>query len=309
MKPASLLVVGLVAALAACSRNSNPAGTVEPHKNGRLQIAVANYPLAYFAERIGSTEVDVIYPVPSDVDPAFWQPKDEEIAKFQRADMIVMNGATYSKWAEKATLPDDKIVDTSGGFKDRFIQVKSAVTHSHGKQGTHSHDGTAFTTWLDFQQAISQAEAICSALQKLKPESIEMFALNFDTLKRDILELDTRMVGAGKKLNGLPVVASHPVYQYWARRYAVNLQAVLWEPEEVPTEAQMADMKGILANHPAKVMIWEGEPAAESVEKMKALGVTSVVFDPCANTPEKGDWLAMMKTNVAGIESYVGSLK
>jgi zinc transport system substrate-binding protein len=291
--------------LASCAPRSAPAPSAAEPTSSRLRLAAANYPLAYFAQRIGSTEVEVIYPVPSDVDPAFWQPKDDDVAKFQKADLILMNGATYSKWAEKVTLPEDKIVDTSAGFKDRFIIVKSAVTHSHGKQGEHSHDGTAFTTWIDFEQAIAQAEAICASLQKLKPESIEMFALNFDLLKRELLGLDTRMMAIGKKLAERPLVASHPIYQYWARRYQINLQAVLWEPEEVPTEAQMEELKAILSRHAAKLMIWEGEPAAESVSKLKQLGVEGTVFDPCANTPEKGDWLSVMEANLKALEAFI----
>ena len=299
----ALLLVAFV--MTSCAPRSGPAPSAAEPTSSRLRVAAANYPLAYFGQRIGSTEVEVIYPVPSDVDPAFWQPKDDDVAKFQKADLILMNGATYSKWAEKVTLPEDKMVDTSAGFKDHFIVVKSAVTHSHGKQGEHSHDGTAFTTWIDFEQAIAQAEAVCAGLQKLKPESIEMFALNFDLLKRELLGLDSRMMVVGKKLEGRPIVASHPIYQYWARRYQINLQAVLWEPEEVPTDAQMEELKAILSSHPAKLMIWEGEPAAESVSKLKQLGLAGVVFDPCANTPDKGDWLTTMEGNLKGLEAQI----
>jgi zinc transport system substrate-binding protein len=200
------------------------------------------------------------------------------------------------------TLPESKLVDTSSSFRDRFIIVKDTATHSHGKQGEHSHEGAAFTTWLDFQQAIAQADAVCDALKRLKPESVEHFALNFDDLKKDLLALDSRMLAVGRKLANQPVVASHPVYQYWARRYAINLRAVLWEPEEAPTDSQMEDLRKILATHPAKWMVWEGEPAAESVAKIKMLGLDSVVFDPCGNAPDKGDFLSVMKENVAAIE-------
>ena len=184
--------------------------------------------------------------------------------------------------------------------------MKDAFTHSHGKQGEHSHNGTPFTTWIDFQQAIAQADAICAAFQKLMPESIEMFALNYDLLKKELLTLDSRMESIGKKIAGQPIVASHPVYQYWARRYGINLKHVLWEPEEVPDDAQMEDLKKILSAHPAKWMVWEGEPAKESVEKIKALGLSSVVFDPCANTPDKGDWRDRMEANVKGMEKLAG---
>ena len=214
-----------------------------------------------------------------------------------------MNGAGYSKWADKVTLPESRIVDTAASFKARFIEVKDTVTHSHGKQGEHSHSGTAFTTWLDFQQALGQADAICAALQKLKPEAIEQFALNFDLLKKDLLELDSRMEAVGKKIAGKPLVASHPVYQYWARRYGIHLKSVLWEPDAVPSVEQMTELKNILATHQAAWFVWEGEPANESVEKLKALGLSGVVFDPCGNVPDKGTWLDVMQANVRQMEA------
>ena len=271
------------------------------------KIHVANYPLAYFTSRIGGHEIDVVFDAPKDADPAFWQPTDDQIAAMQKSDLIVMNGAGYSKWAEQVTLPEAKVLDTSSAFRDKFMVVKSAVTHSHGKQGEHSHDGTSFTTWIDFQQAILQADVICEALKRLKPdaEAVEQFALGFDSLKTDLLALDSRMVAVGSKLGDRPVVASHPVYQYWARRYRINLQSVHREPEEVPTAAPMADLQKILEGHPATVIIWEAEPAKESAEKLKGINMDSVVFDPCANTPRSGDFLSVMRDNVARLEKIV----
>jgi len=301
-----ILVPVLLAALilTACGpkKSARNAASNEAEKHALPQVYVANYPLKYFTERLAGQEVEAVFPGPKEQDPAFWQPTDEQIEAYQQADLIVMNGATYSKWAEKVTLPGDKIVDTSLAFKNQFIVVKNAVTHSHGKQGMHSHDGVSFTTWIDFQQAIQQADALCEALKRLKPEGIELFAQDFDLLKKDLLALDTRMLAVGKKLAGRPLMVSHPIYQYWARRYGLNIQHVLWEPEEVPSDEQMNELKTILANHPAKWMIWEGEPAKESVDKLKAIGLQSAVFAPCENVPDKGDFLSVMKANVADME-------
>jgi zinc transport system substrate-binding protein len=309
MNPARLFVLLLAGAvLTACKPSPGEQGGAKKADNGRLQVHVANYPMAYFTERIGSTEVDVIFSAPADEDPAFWQPTEREIEAMQDADLIVMNGATYSKWAEKVSLPEAKVLDTSASFKKQFIEIKNAVTHSHGKAGEHSHAGTSFTTWIDFQQAIKQADAIREALQKLRPAQVELFALNYDQLKTDLLKLDADMVAVGQKFAGQPVVASHPVYHYFARRYGLNLRDVLWEPEVVPDDAAMENLKKILAEHPAKWMIWEGDPAEESVKKLKAIGVESVVFDPCGNVPdkEKGTWLDVMKANIAGMKKAAG---
>jgi zinc transport system substrate-binding protein len=315
MKPASFLLLPLAFAAMALAPACKPTppgkeeGSIPKPKtatSGPIQIQAANYPLAYFADRIGGTEVQVHFIAPSDEDPAFWQPTEADITALQKADLIVLNGATYSKWLDKVTLSDSKTLDTSAGFKSSYIEVKEAATHSHGKTGEHSHAGIAFTTWIDFKQAIQQAGAIRAELQRIRPEQIELFALNYDLLMRDLLALDAEMEGIAKKIGSQPVVASHPVYQYFARRYALNLQAVHWEPETVPDDAAMADLQKLLTTHAAKWMIWEGDPAKESVEKLKAIGVQSVVFDPCGNKPEKGNWLDVMKGNLAEMKKVAG---
>ncbi len=131
-----------------------------------------NYPLAYFAERIGSDLIDLQFlPGTSDGDPAFWEPGDADVAAMQKADLILVNGATYAKWQEKVSLPESILVDTSKDFAGEFIKTESNVTHRHGMDGEHSHAGTAFTTWMDFQQAIWQAEAVRDALIELLPEN------------------------------------------------------------------------------------------------------------------------------------------
>ena len=48
-------------------------------------VYTVNYPLAYFAERIGGDHVAVGFPAPADVDPAFWQPDDTTISAYQTA--------------------------------------------------------------------------------------------------------------------------------------------------------------------------------------------------------------------------------
>lgn len=274
--------------------------------NGLINIAVANYPLAYFAGRIGGTEVNVIYQIPEEVDPAFWEPSEKDIADFQGADLILMNGAGYSKWADKVSLPVSRVVDTSAAFSDKFIKTSDTATHSHGKQAEHSHDGIAFTTWIDFDQALQQAGMITQALQKLRPEQVELFALNYDLLKQDLMSLDREMKMVGQKLAGQAIATSHPVYQYWARRYQIDQKSVLWEPDAVPTDEQVADLKKLLMNHPSRWFVWEGTPAGESVAKLKALGANSVVFDPCGNKPEHGNWLTVMQDNLANMKKLAG---
>ena len=271
----------------------------------QLTVYVVNYPLKYFAERIGGEHVDVVFPVPPDVDPAFWTPDIPTINAYQQTDLILLNGATYAKWVGKVSLPRSRIVDTSKKFRDQYIVGKGAVSHSHGPGGEHSHAGTAFTTWLDFSQATKQAQAIAKALGRKQPTLVNTFNKNLAALVKDLNALDEDMQAVVSRAPDKPLVASHPVYQYLARRYGLNLKSVMWEPDELPVEQQWQDLSNLLANHPARWMIWEGSPLKASVEKLKTMDLDSLVFDPCGNTPDQGDFFSVMRQNVENLKPVV----
>lgn len=268
----------------------------------KLTIYTVNYPLAYIAERLTGDLAVVRFPAPPDVDPAFWMPDAEAIASYQRADLILLNGAGYAKWLERASLPRSRLVDTSRAFADKYIEGPAAVTHSHGPGGEHSHGGTAFTTWLDLSQAAQQADAVAQAVTRKRPDAKDQIERNLVALKGDLLSLDARLAKIAGSDPGRPLMASHPVYQYLARRYGLNLRSVLWEPDTVPRKEQWVEFERILSEHPAKWMLWEGEPLKENVERLRALGVQSVVFDPCANRPGAGDFMSVMERNISDLQ-------
>ncbi|WP_136797484.1 metal ABC transporter substrate-binding protein [Desulfosediminicola ganghwensis] len=279
---------------------------VAGYAESRLQVYVVNYPLAYFAERIGGANVEVVFPAPAGIDPAFWLPDKATISGYQNADLIIINGAGYAKWLDNVSLPMLRTIDSSRQFRDKLIETESTVTHSHGPGGEHSHTGIAFTTWLDFFQAVMQAESVYQAFVRKDPANTAEYAANFGSLKEDLQELDRRMTAACAKSDGVPLLGSHPVYQYLARRYELNLEMVMWEPGEEPGAGEWQKLEQLLAHHPAKAMLWEDTPLAESGQRLAELGVESLVFCPCFARPVEGDFLSVMSSNVANIEWSFG---
>jgi zinc transport system substrate-binding protein len=269
----------------------------------KLTVYGVNYPLQYFAQRIGGEHVNVEFPAPADIDPAYWMPDTKTVSDYQQADIILLNGAGYAKWVNKVTLPRFRLVNTSVGFKDRYIETAEILTHSHGSGGEHAHESLAFTTWIDFSLAAKQAKAIAAALSRKRPELKELFQKNYQTLEQDLLELDGNLKTLVAKDPSRPLVVSHPVYDYFARRYGLNIKSVHWEPDEIPTDEQILELNRILKAHPAKWMVWEGKPLTGSVQQLQALGVKCLVFDPCGNSPDQGDFLDVMRQNVANMKS------
>ena len=280
-------------------------GNIKAAEAASIDIYTVNYPLKYFAESIAGNYAAVTLPMPTDIDPAFWSPEAADIAKLQQADLILLNGANYAKWLPKVSLSLSKLVNTSSDFRDAYIAIESAVEHQHGSGGKHSHTGTAFTTWLDFSQAAQQAKAIFKALSRKKPNLNSAFVKNFIPLQTSLIELDNELTQIGTSLGEEAIIGSHPVYQYFKRRYQLNLKSVHWEPEESPSESQWQQLQQLLKTHPAKWMLWEGEPAAETVAKLEELGIKSIVFSPCANIPESGDFLSIMRENIARLKTII----
>ena len=270
-----------------------------------VKIFASNYPLSYFAERISGNSEIVIFPE-IDGDPAFWEPKPADIITMQQADIILLNGATYEKWQTVVSLPKRKVVDTSKAFRTQYIIMEEAVDHAHGPSGAHSHSGTAFTTWIDLSQAAFQAKAIKDAMAKQKVSSEEVLNRNFESLIEDLRVLDTQINKMAQGHSKVPLIASHPVYQYFARRYGLNIKAVMWEPDAFPDEQMWTHLKEIVKEHPAKWMIWEGDPLPQSVAKLKEMGIESIVFDPCGNRPDSGDFISVMRQNVANLKKVFG---
>ena len=267
----------------------------------KLTVYVVNYPLQYFAERIGGEHVNVFFPAPADVDPAYWMPDAKTISEYQQADLILLNGAGYARWVNKVTLSRFRLINTSAGVKDQYIETAEILTHSHGSEGEHAHESLAFTTWIDFSLAANQAKAILAALSRKRPGLRDVFQKNYQRLEQDLLKLDQDLKTLISKDPSRPLVVSHPVYGYFARRYGLNIKSVHWEPDAIPTNEHIMELKGILKEHPANWMIWEGEPIKESAQRLQAVGIDSLVFDPCGNAPDQGDFLSVMRQNLKNL--------
>ncbi|MDA3963450.1 MAG: metal ABC transporter substrate-binding protein [Planctomycetota bacterium] len=261
---------------------------------GKPVVYVVNEPLRQFAAAIAGTDLDLRPSYTKQGDPAFAEPDDALLQGLQQADLLVLNGAGYEKWREGLSLPASIQVNTSVGYE--LIATEASTAHRHGAGAAHQHGDTAFTTWMDYRQAAAQVRMLGEALAGLVPERASAYLQASAEVQTQLLELDAEMAALAQQIGDRPLIVSHPVYQYWARRYGVNVRALHWEPDVVPDAAALAELATLRDGFPAEWMIWEGEPLAASVAALEQLGVRSVVVDPGGNA--EGDWFRLQHDNL-----------
>ena len=291
-----ILLFVIFTLLTACTEQQ-PDGFDSNAAQGKPVVIASNYPLYFFTQKIAGDVIDVRFPK-IEGDPAMWAPGGQESADLQNADLLILNGAGYESWLAFTTLPAGHMLDTTLNVQAKLLPIENETVHQHGPAGKHSHQGTAFTTWLDPQLAIEQARSILLGLSQLEPEQSGLFNSNFEELKLALDQLDQSLAQAFSRLGDQPVMFSHPVYQYLQHRYGINGRSLHWEPDTEPGTKEWIDFGNLLREHPATLMIWEAPPIDSVQSKLKQMGVNSVVFDPAGNLPDRGDYFSVMNQNL-----------
>jgi len=294
-----------------CEEEQQPAGDAPP-KTGRPVVYTTFYPTTYFVERIAGDRVDVVCPCPADADPAYWMPDDETIKAYQAADLVVVNGASFEKWLEAVSLPESRLVNTAKPLAGELITLPDAVSHSHGPGGAHAHAGIDGHTWLDPVSARTQAGQIRDALIAAFPAEKEAFRQGYQALAADLDALDLRLKALTAKMPDQVLLNSHPAYNYLARRYGWKVKYFHLDPEQMPDDGTMAEVGAFLAEQPAKLMLWEAQPAEKIAKRFQEqFGVESVVYSPgeslAAEQRRAGmDFLALLNQNVTRLAEALG---
>ncbi|MDV7144289.1 metal ABC transporter substrate-binding protein [Tropicimonas sp. TH_r6] len=265
-------------------------------------IAAVNAPLAYIASVLGGAQVDVIYPLPPDVDPAYWSPSPEEVQAYQQADLILLNGAGYAGWVESALLPRARLVDTTAAVQALLIPAETeTVAHKHGPEGEHAHDGAyAFTTWLDPQIAEAQIAAAAGAISARWPDMAPQIEQRTADLRAEIAAMDAALSRFFSKVSERQIFASHPIYQYLDYAYPGDITALHWEPDTDPGEQEWSAFELAIDADRHPIMLWEDFATAGTQQRLEGLGVEIIVLNPMANAETWDGLFLRLADQVAG---------
>lgn len=190
---AALASVGMLASVAACG-----SGQSTSEKNGTIEVAVSVNQWGTVAKALGGDNVNVTSIINStNVDAHDYEPTTSDIAKLQKAQVIIVNGAGYDAWAVKAAQTANAIIVNAaeiGGVND----------------GENPH------VWFSADVRKAVAQAITEAYEQADAAKKNDFDKMNDRWTAEENNVESKIAEVKQKTDGLAYAATESVASYLA---------------------------------------------------------------------------------------------
>lgn len=302
MRLLSLVVIALMGlTMSGCDRSGAPTSSVQIEEVVRTTSA----PVDALTRQVVGDAVRVELMCPPDADPSAWRPDPETVALFQRARLIVSNGAGYEAWVETAPLPRSRLVEAADGLSETLITVQGE-THSHGPEGHHTHEVTLGQVWLDPVHAIEQAETIAKGLNQAFPEHADTFNVNLEELRTELIGLHERVQQLDT--NGVEVMVPSTPYAYLAQRYGWRRIELAEDPERWSMDLYALAMSGSDHGSGTRVLVCESVPDQAIVDELLGSHRVYLLPWPIGFGSDEGTFTGMLRGQVEQLEALLGSI-
>lgn len=308
----SLLTIVL---LSACGAKSTP---TEKAATGtkKLSIYTTVYPLQYFTERIGGEYVDVKSIYPAGADEHTFDPTQKDMMALADSDLFFYIGLGLEGFVENAekTMKNEqvKMIATAEAIPDVMLdEGHSDEGHDedaeHDEQGHegHDHGGIDPHVWISPLLSVELATSIKDALIASKPEMKDEFEKNFEQLKAELIELDSKFKGMASNVPSKTFFVSHASFGYLADSYGLEQVAIAGlNSQSEPSQKQLAQIVKEAKDKNVHYVLFEQnvsskltdvvrkEIGAESL-KLHNLGILTV--DDVKNNE---DYFSLMEQNI-----------
>lgn len=217
---ATLASVGMLASVAACG-----SGRSSSEKNGTIEVVASVNQWGTVAKTLGGGNVNVTSIINStNVDAHDYEPTTSDIAKLQKAQVIIVNGAGYDAWAVKAA-------------QSAKATVVNAAEVGGVKDGDNPH------VWFSADVRKAVAQAITEAYEQADAAKRSDFDKLHDQWKSEENNVERKIAEVKQKSDGLAYAATESVASYLAEDMGLTdatpsgyVRATANESEPTPTD-------------------------------------------------------------------------
>jgi zinc/manganese transport system substrate-binding protein len=298
-RPTAIVVAALAAlTLAACSSTADSSeatstGDADACPGDVLDIVVS-------VDQWG----DVVRPLAGDcgtvttvinstaVDPHDYQPTTGDIAVFDQADLVVVNGADYDHWASDALAnvdPQPVLVDVA-----EAVGIEEGHSEEgHSEDEEEEHGAVDPHLWYSPDHVQEAAAAITSALQELDPDAADYFTEQATAWTAQLQPYLDEVAALEASAGGKTYAATETVFDYMAQ--AVGLTDVTPEGyrsassnESDPAPGDVAAFESALADGSIDVLVYNTQTEGSVPEQLRSAAESAgvPVVDVTESVPE-----------------------
>lgn len=271
-------VLALLAAstlgLAACGGGGNSTATTEADAancpGDVLDVVVSVNQWGDIVRALGGDCANVTTVINSTaLDPHDYEPTTGDIASFEDADLVVVNGADYDHWASDAVDnldPEPTVVDAAEvvGLED-----------DHADEADHDHGSVNPHLWYSPDDVAQTAAAITDALSDLSPGAADYFADRAAAWQTDLQPYTDELTTLQGLATGKTYAATETVFDYTAA--AVGLTDATPEGyrdaasnESDPSSGDVAAFEAALADGSIDVLVYNTQTEGSVPEQLRS---------------------------------------
>jgi ABC-type Zn uptake system ZnuABC Zn-binding protein ZnuA len=274
----------------------------------RIRVVATTTDLRSLTEAVGGDVVDAVSLVPANFDAEEYQPKPQDVLRLKDARLVVRVGLDYDLWfdrlleaaaARELGRGGPGYVDAAYGIAPlevRGVTVGPGDGHAHGSGNPHY--------WLDPGNAEFITANIMEGLARIDPANAKTFETNRQAflarLSAKLTEWEARLA----PLRGMPLIAYHNSWPYFARRFRLDFADFLEIKPGVPsTPSHLAGIIETMRTRGVRIVVREPHEPERDVAFVGAkTGASVVVLAASVGAlPGTDNYLALFDTDVAAL--------
>jgi zinc transport system substrate-binding protein len=280
-----LALAALGAALTGCASAGASADADRP------SVAAAFYPLAFVADRVGGTEVQVENLTTPGVEPHDLELTTSQVRELASADLVI-----YEKGFQPAV---DEAVEQNASAQ--VLEVTDIVSVERGDPHV----------WLDPTRLVVITYAVADALTEVAPKYADRFHQRADSLAAELDTLDQEFRGGLTDCARTVVVTSHDAFGYLADRYGLEMVGISGlAPDAEPSPARLRKIHQVIEDAGVTTVFYERLVSPDVAQTLSTdLGVSTAVLDPVeglTGDTETEDYLTLMRANLEALKEANG---
>jgi ABC-type Zn uptake system ZnuABC Zn-binding protein ZnuA len=279
----------------------------------RIQVVTTTTDLRSLAEAVGGDRIVAMSLVPAKMDAEDYQPKPQDVLRLKSARVLVRVGLDYDLWVDRLLAQAGKPEISRGGpgyvdasfaiavLELRGMSVGPGDGHAHGSGNPHY--------WLDPKNAEIITGTILEALARVDPANGASYQANRLAF---LVHLQAKMAEWEAKLaplKGMPIVAYHNSWPYFARRFRLDFVGFIeTKPGVPPSPSHLAGIIQTMRARGVRIVVREPHEPERDVAFVASKASASIVTLAASvgALPQTSNYISLFDANVEALKSAAG---